>query len=319
MILITGASGYVAQHTLQRLSALKAQSPDRLPWPIRALVRNPQRADKLRAFGAEVAIGDVTDPASLAKAMEGVKKVIHLAAVNRDRGQVTMERVNAQGTVNVVEAAKRAGVEHIITVVGLGADPKRPFPLAYTQGRGVEAIMASGIPYTILEASVIFGPGDEFLNTLAGLAKLPPFMIVPGDGKTRFQPIAVQDVAACVVDSLYRPEVLNRRLQICGSEVIALEGIIDAILDELQVKRVKLYMPVALLRPAVAIMDATLPKPPVTPSLLAQLGVDNVATDNAITSVFGIQPIKLREGIAYVREMTFGKFVARTLGRLEYR
>ncbi len=53
MILITGASGYVAQHTLQRLSALKAQSPDRLPWPIRALVRNPQRADKVRAFGAE--------------------------------------------------------------------------------------------------------------------------------------------------------------------------------------------------------------------------------------------------------------------------
>jgi len=316
MILITGASGYVAQHTLQRL---KAQFPDRTDLHVRALVRNPQRADKVRAFGAEVAIGDVTDPASLAKAMEGVKKVIHLAAVNRDRGQVTMERVNAQGTINVVEAAKRAGVEHIITVVGLGADPKRPFPLAYTQGRGVEAIIASGIPYTILEASVIFGPGDEFLNTLAGLAKLPPFMIVPGDGKTRFQPIAVQDVAACAVDALSRPEVLNRRLQICGSEVITLEGIIDAILAELGIKRIKIYMPVALLRLAVSIMDATLPKPPVTPSLLAQLGVDNVATNNAITSVFGIQPIKLREGIAYVRQMTFGKFVARTLGRLEYR
>ena len=319
MILITGASGYVAQHTLQRFSARNAQSPDRPAWPIRALVRNPQRADKVRAFGAQAAIGDVTDPASLAKAMEGVKKVIHLAAVNRDRGQVTMERVNAQGTVNVVQAAKRAGVEHIITVVGLGADPKRPFPLAYTQGRGVDAIIASGIPYTILEASVIFGPGDEFLNTLAGLAKLPPFMIVPGDGKTKFQPIAVQDVAACVVDALSRPEVVNRRLQICGSEVITLEGIIDAILDELQVKRIKLYMPVPLLKLAVAVMDAVLPKPPVTPSLLAQLGVDNVATDNAITSVFGIQPIKLREGIAYVRQMTFSKFVARTLGRLEYR
>jgi len=121
------------------------------------------------------------------------------------------------------------------------------------------------------------------------------------------------------VDALSRPEVVNRRLQICGSEVITLEGIIDAILDELQVKRIKLYMPVPLLKLAVAVMDAVLPKPPVTPSLLAQLGVDNVATDNAITSVFGIQPIKLREGIAYVRQMTFSKFVARTLGRLEYR
>ena len=319
MILVTGASGYVAGHTLRVLNTLKTQKTLGTDVRVKGLVRSPERADKVRALGAEPVIGDVTDPASLARAMEGVQQVIHLAAVNRDRGEVTMERVNAQGTINVVEAAKKAGVKHIINLVGLGADPKRPFPLAYTQGRGVEAIIASGIPYTILEASVIFGPGDEFLNTLAGLARIPPFMIVPGDGKTKFQPIAVQDVATCLAYSLSRPEVINRRLQICGSEVITLEGIIDAILAELQVRRVKIHVPVGLLKPAVAIMDAVLPKPPVTPSLLAQLGVDNVATDNATTRTFGVQPIRLREGIGFVREMSFGKLMARTFGRVEYR
>ncbi len=314
MILITGANGYVAGHTLRQLQALSREGRH-----VKGLIRNPRHADKVRALGAEPVIGDVTDPASLASAMEGVETVIHLAAVNRDRGQVTMERVNAQGTINVVEAAKKAGVKHIINLVGLGADPKRPYPLAYTQGRGVEAIMASGIPYTILEASVIFGAGDEFINTLAGLARVPPFMIVPGDGQTRFQPIAVQDVATCLVRSLSRPEVVNRRLQICGSEVITLEGIIDAILAELRVKRIKIHMPVFLLRPAVALMDAILPKPPVTPSLLAQLGVDNVATNNATTEVFGIEPIRLRDGIGFVKEMSFGKLLARTFGRAEYR
>lgn len=318
MILVTGANGYVAGHTLRQLQAL-AQKDAGAGVHVRGLVRNPARADKVRALGAEPVVGDVTDRASLTQAMAGVEKVIHLAAVNRDRGEVTMERVNAQGTINVVEAAKQAGVKHIINLVGLGADPKRPYPLAYTQGRGVEAIISSGIPYTILEASVIFGPGDEFLNTLAGLARIPPFMIVPGDGQTKFQPIAVQDVAACLVQSLSKPEAINRRLQICGSEVITLEGIIDAILAEMGVKRVKLHMPVFLLKPAVAIMDALLPKPPVTPSLLAQLGVDNVATDNATTKVFGIEPIKLREGIGFVREMSFGKLMARTFGRAEYR
>ncbi|WP_169238449.1 SDR family oxidoreductase [Candidatus Roseilinea sp. NK_OTU-006] len=317
-ILITGANGYVAEHTLRQLRAL-AQQDAGANLHVRGLVRNPARADKVRALGAEPIIGDVTNLASLVQAMAGVEKVIHLAAVNRDRGEVTMERVNAQGTINVVEAAKQAGVKHIINLVGLGADPKRPYPLAYTQGRGVEAIISSGIPYTILEASVIFGPGDEFLNTLAGLARLPPFMIVPGDGQTKFQPIAVQDVAVCLVQSLSRPEVINRRLQICGSEVITLEGIIDAILAEMGVKRIKLHMPVFLLKPAVALMDALLPKPPVTPSLLAQLGVDNVATDNATTKVFGIEPIKLRAGISFVREMSFGKLMARTFGRAEYR
>jgi NADH dehydrogenase len=251
--------------------------------------------------------------------MQGVDRVIHLAAVNRDKGDVTMERVNAQGTINVVDAAKRAGVKHIVTLVGLGADSKKPYPLANTQGRGVEYLMASGVPYTVLEASVIFGPGDEFINTLAGLAQIPPFVVVPGDGKSKFQPIAVQDVANCVVQSLWRPEVINKRLQICGSEVVTLEGIIDAIMAELKISRVKVHMPVGVLGAGVGVMDATLPKPPVTPSLLAQLGVDNVATDNATEKVFGIKPIKLREGIGFVKDMTVGKLVSRTLGRVEYR
>lgn len=230
-----------------------------------------------------------------------------------------MERINAEGTINVTDAAKRAGVRQVVTVVGLGADARRPFPLASTQGRGVDYLMASGVPYTVLEASVIFGAGDEFINTLAGLARIPPFMIVPGDGKSRFQPIAAQDVASCVVQSLQRADLVNRRLQICGSEVITLEGIIDCILKEMGLRRIKVHMPVPLLRVAVKLMEATLPKPPVTSSLLAQLGVDNVATDNATETVFGLRPIRLAEGIGFVREMTARKFILRTLGRLEYR
>jgi NADH dehydrogenase len=315
-ILVTGANGYVGTHTLRQLQATQAKHGIA---QVLALVRNERNADKVRASGAQPVIGDVTDIVSLHKAMQGVDKVIHLAAVNRDKGDVTMERVNAQGTINVVEAAKLTSVNHIINLVGLGADSKRPYPLAYTQGRGVEYIVASGIPYTILEASVIFGPGDEFINTLAGLARIPPFMVVPGDGTSKFQPIAVTDVANCVVQALWRPEVLNKRLQICGSDVITLEGIIDAILTEMKVSRIKMHMPVPLLKIGVGVMDATLPKPPVTPSLLAQLGVDNIATDNATERVFGIKPLKLRDGIAFVNEMTVSRLVSRTLGRVEYR
>ncbi len=315
-ILVTGANGYVGTHVLRQLQSARVKLGD---TTVLALIRNQRNADKVRGAGSLPVLGDVTDIASLHKAMQGVDRVIHLAAVNRDKGDVTMERVNAQGTINVVEAAKQAGVKHIITVVGLGADSKRPYPLAYTQGRGVDYIIASGIAYTILEASVIFGPGDEFINTLAGLARIPPFMVVPGDGTSKFQPIAVTDVANCVVQSLWRSEAVNKRLQICGSEVITLEGIIDAIMTEMRVSRIKIHLPVPVLKIGVGVMDATLPKPPVTPSLLAQLGVDNVATDNATERVFGIKPLKLREGIGFVNEMTVGRLVSRTLGRVEYR
>ncbi len=308
MILVTGGNGYVASYTITQLKKNTTQ-------PIRALIRNESQSAKIREQGAEPFIGDVTDPESLKRACEGVDRIIHLAAVNRDKGTVTMQRVNAEGTINLVNAAKKAGVKHIVQVVGLGADANRPYPLASSQGIGVDYLMTSGVPYTILEASVIFGAGDEFLNTLAGLARIPPVMIVPGDGQSRFQPIAAQDVAACAVKSFSLPAALNQRLQICGSEIFTLEQIIDAIMAEMGIRRIKVKMPVPLLKIAVNIMDKTLPKPPVTPSLLAQIGVDNIATNNTTESVFGIKPIKLKEGIGFVRNMTLGKLIRRTLNK----
>lgn len=312
MILVTGANGYVAGYVLKALAKSNTSG-------VKALVRNQANTARLQANGVQPVVGDVTDPTSLAAAFQGVNQVIHLAAVNRDKGAVTMERVNQQGTINVVEAAKHAGVKHLINVVGLGASPAKPYPLAKTQGVGVDAIVNSGLPYTILEASVIFGAGDEFLNTLAGLARIPPFMVVPGDGKSRFQPIAAEDVATCAVKSLSLAEVKNKRLEICGSEVLTLEQIIDAILAEMTLSRAKIHMPVPILKIAVNVMDALLPKPPVTPSLLAQLGVDNVATNNATEKVFGVKPLKLRENISFVREMSLGKLIARSLGKADYR
>ena len=316
MILLTGATGYVAGYVLKQLDAQLSAGQ------VVALVRNSHKATRLQAAGAKIATGDVTDAASVSAAMQGIDTVMHLAAVNRDKGDVTMDRVNRQGTLNVVDAAKAAGVKQMITLVGLGADANRPYPLARTQGLGMDYLVKSGVPYTILEASVIYGAGDEFLNTLAGLARIPPVMVVPGDGTSKFQPIAAQDVATCLVRSLepaYGPQVLNKRLQICGSEVLTLEQIIDAILAEMKLGRAKIHMSVPLLKIAVNLMDALLPKPPVTPSLLAQLGVDNVATDNATEKVFGVKPLKLRENIGFVREMTLGKLISRSMGKLEYR
>ena len=133
VILITGSNGYVGGYVLRTL----AQSGP--AQHVKGLVRSEAQADKIRRYGALPAIGDVTDPASLTRAMAGVDVVIHLAAVNRDRGASTMARINAEGTRNVVNAAKAAGVTRIINLVGLGADESRPYPLASPQRHGVRA------------------------------------------------------------------------------------------------------------------------------------------------------------------------------------
>jgi len=313
MFLVTGAGGYVASHIIR---ALKERYPDK---PVRGLVRKEADFEKARERGFEPMLGDVTDRDSLNAAMQGVEVVVHLAAINRERGKMTFEAVNTQGTINVVEATKAARVRLLVNVVGLGADPNRPERLAASQGRALNYIWSSGLAYTTFEASVIFGQGDEFISTLAGLARLPLIGVIPGDGQTRFQPIWVGDVAACVARAASDEAVRNKHYRIAGAEIMTLEAINDAVLDTLGVRRLKLHMPVGVLRPLVFLMDKLLPRPPVTPGLLALLGQDNVVAENAIETAFGITPRRLEEGIDYVREITLGRFLARTLGRLKYR
>src|SRR5207244_3305469 len=99
-----------------------------------------------------------------------------------------------------------------------------------------------------------------------------------------------------------------------GSQILTLESIIDTILQELKLRRIKVHVPVGLLKIAVVAMDKALPRAPITPSLLAQLGVDNVAADNATQAVFGIKPMRLSDGISYVHEMALGVLIKRSLG-----
>ncbi len=311
MILVTGASGYVASHLLPRLGERGE--------PVRGLVRSEASAAKLTRYGFEAAIGDVTDRASVTRAMQGVTTVVHLAAVNREQGTVTLDRVNRQGTVNVVEATKAAGVGHIINVIGLGADPNVKEELPRTQGLGLLAIQQSGIPYTIIEPSVIFGQGDEFINTIAGLLRVAPVLPVPGNGETRFQPIWVGDVVEGVMRALAEPSHFQGVFPFGGPEVLSYNQIVETVARVMGKKVVRVPTPVALLKPAVGVMNATLAKPPVTPSLIDLLGRPNIANPNTAETVFHIPLKRLADGIDYVRDMTVGTFVNRTLGKTEYR
>src|SRR5438105_15535887 len=106
MILVTGATGFVGRHLVARLQARGDQ--------VRPLVRNAATAQRARATNIEPAIGDVTEPASLERAMEGVDAVIHLVAIIVEKGSATFERINVQGTRNVVAAARAAGVTRFL-------------------------------------------------------------------------------------------------------------------------------------------------------------------------------------------------------------
>jgi len=260
--------------------------------------------------------GDVTRPDTLRPAMEGVQAVVHLVAIAMEKGRATYEGVNTQGTVNLVDAAQAAGVRRFINMSQNGADSALPYPFLRSKGKAQDYVAASGLDWTAFRPSVVWGPDDEFANVQARLIKLAPLIFpIVGDGKARFQPVYVGDLVEAVARALGDDTTIGREMGIGGPEVLTYEEIVRRVLAALGTRRVLVHVPVPLLRPAVAIM-ARLPNPPVTPSLLDLLKIDNVVERNALVEHFGIAPRPfVPEHLGYMRQFSAAASLKRFLGR----
>jgi NADH dehydrogenase len=272
MILVTGGSGYLGHHIVGRLAAEGEM--------VRVLVRNREHAERearLEGLDIEWATGDVTEPASLKAAMDGIQQVIHTVAIAIEKGQGTYETVNYQGTVNTVSAAEAAGVYRFINISQLGASPDVPYRFLASKGAAQAHVAQSSLPWTAFRPSVIWGPQDEFANTFARLAPLSPIIFpIVGDDSATFQPVWVEDVASAVAQSLSDSETVGEEYELGGPEILTLEEIERRTLTAIGANRLMIRFPLPLLRLVVRLMGALMSNPPVTSSLLELLQVSNV-------------------------------------------
>jgi NADH dehydrogenase len=278
MILVTGASGYVGSHIVSKL--VKAGKP------VRAMVRNLEKAraeGRLEGLGVEWVEGDVTKPETLAAALSGAAAVVHTVAIAIEKGGRKYEEINIQGTVNLVEAAKQAGVRRFVNMSQLGADSDLPYRFLASKGKAQDYVAASGLDWTALRPSVIWGPEDEFANTFAKLVPLSPVIYpIVGDENAKFQSIWVDDVAEVVLKILDDDETIGHEYELGGPETITLEEIERRTLEAIGARRLMVRFPMPLLRIVVALMETLLPAPPVTRSLLELLAVPNTTDHNEI-------------------------------------
>lgn len=309
MILITGAAGHVGHAVTERLAARGAS--------VRALVHNPKKA-RARLDGIEVEIvqGDVVELASLERAMDGVEAVVHLVAIAIERPGVTYEKINYRGTLNVLEAARRAGVQRFVHMGQMGSSPDVPYRFLRSKGMAQKAVEESDLHWTVLRPSVIFGPTDEFANVLARLLRITPILFpVPGDGQTRFQPIYVGNVAGACVRCLDGDSTIQRVYELGGPEILTYDEMLDRIMETIDARRLTIHLPVPVLRPVVQLMEVALPNPPVTTSLLQLLAVDNTTLDNAAETVFELDLVAFKPAnLAYMRDVTAGDAIKSLLG-----
>ncbi|HDO25528.1 MAG TPA: NAD-dependent epimerase/dehydratase family protein, partial [Nitrospirae bacterium] len=189
MILIAGATGFVGRHLLEQLKEK--------PVRIRCLVRNEDKADRLRALGFEAVKGDITDPSSLKNALAGINTLVHLAGIIEEKRELSFKDVHVTGTKNLIKKSIKHGVRRIIFQSALGSDINSPFNYLKTKAEAEQIIISSGIPYTIFRPSLIVGKGDGFTERVKQIISAGPAVPVPGNGTARFQPLYINDWVKC--------------------------------------------------------------------------------------------------------------------------
>lgn len=293
MILVTGGTGYVGSRLVQKLVEQER--------PVRLLVRDVDGARRKFPKGVAFAQGDMTQSETLPAALAGVDTVIHLVAIIRERGpDVTFEKINYQGTVQIIDAEKHAGVRRHLQMSALGALPDPDFPYHDTKYRAEQYVKASGLDWTIFRPSIIFGPGDQFFTTLAGLAKLPAPFVMPDGGTTKFQPVWLWDVVDSFIKALDDPATIGKTYELGGPEILSYKEMVGVLMDVTGHHRPMLPLPAALLKPAAFTFDKLLSRPPVTPEQLKMLKLDNSSKDSATATLIGRPPKSLREGLDYL-------------------
>ncbi|MFC1935523.1 complex I NDUFA9 subunit family protein [Chloroflexota bacterium] len=296
-VLVTGATGFVGRHVVRALVEKGV--------PVRAVAHTHGHEHVIDAEGVEACYADVTDAESLKATMGGVDGVVHLVAIIREGGRSTFEGVNHQGTNYVAAAAREAGVRCFVHLSAIGARDDPEFSYLQSKWKGEQAVVRSGVPYTILRGSVIFGEGDGFINTLAGVVKAFPLVPVAGNGQARFQPLHVQDLAQCIVQTLEREELRGQTIEVGGPTHLTYNEIVATISRAYGLRYWSIHLPLPVMRGLVGVMEKVLPHPPATLHQLIMLALDNIAEVDTVEQVFGFAPRPLKGNIGYINRISF--------------
>jgi NADH dehydrogenase len=273
MVSVFGGTGFLGRRLVRRLAAEGAT--------LRIAVRSPEQArNVLRTADLDrvtVLRADVRDQASVAAAIAGVDAVVNAVATYVETRGVTFESVHEQGAKTVAQEAAAAGVARLVLVSGIGADPEARSPYIRARGRGELAVRQAFPSATIVRPGAMFGPGDALFGTLADIVRLLPVVPLIGGGRTRLQPVYVEDVAEAIVRMLADRGTAGQTYELAGPGVYTLRELVSFALRLIDKRRLLVPVPFAVAEIQARLFEF-LPNPPLTTSQVDLLRADNVAS-----------------------------------------
>ena len=294
MILVTGGTGFVGGHVVRALRDAGRR--------VRVLVRDPGAAGELEALGCELVEGDMTEPETLGRALDGVACVVHLVAIRQGKDE-QFERIMSRGTRDLVDAARGAGVGRFVHMSALGTNERTKDLVPYYRAKWEmeQAVQGSGLPYVVFRPSFVFGADGGILPTFRRIARLAPVTPITGSGEQRIQPIWVDDVAAYFARAVELEDATNRTFELGGPDVVDWNELWARLKRALGVRRPSIHLPMAFMR-ANALVTERLPGDvPLTRDLLKMMEAgDNVAANDDAARTFGLPLVPLDEQLRRV-------------------
>ncbi|HEX9712620.1 MAG TPA: NAD(P)H-binding protein [Actinomycetota bacterium] len=282
-ILVTGGTGFVGGHAVPALVAAGHH--------VRVMARSVHGS---LPEGVEFVPGTVTDVDSIRAAAEGMEACLHLVAVIVERGGQTFHRINAKGTEDVVRACADAGVTRFVHQSALGVrEGLDAFPYLHTKWLGEEAVRASSLAWTILRPGALFGEGAGFFRPIVWNLRWLPIHPLPNGGRTKFQPLFVQDLARCIV-ACFEGTGVGETVEIGGPEVLSFRDLTEVVMDALGKRRPMVPVPLWGAR-IFATMQELRKEPLVTNKQLSMVVLDNVTDLDSVERRFGFVPSGMRE------------------------
>jgi uncharacterized protein YbjT (DUF2867 family) len=272
IVTVFGGTGFLGRRVVRHLR--------RHGFSVRVASRHLDRSREL--FGSDdpqvlSVAADIHDERGVAAALAGAHGAINAVSLYVERGRETFDSVHVQAAARVATQARRAGVERLVQVSGIGADTASASRYIRKRGEGEAAVRAAFPDAAILRPAVMFAPDDAFLTTVLDLLRRLPAYPMFGRGRTRLQPAYVEDVAEAIARAVDRPQARAVVFECGGPRVYSYEEFLRAVAREAGLEPILVPFPFPGWH-ALARIAELFPSQPITRNQVELMQIDTVVS-----------------------------------------